>query len=75
MTVEAFNTFYKAGMLYLILGSIISADSNITKDEIQKNLGKVKDIQGFLNESDLTDEDKEYVKTSLKMLYLFFREI
>ena len=53
MTKDSFLALHKYGMLWLLLGSCISSDSNTTNEERAKNIGLMEDLLMLFKEDDI----------------------
>lgn len=74
MNKEAFLTLYKNGYMWLVLGSLISADNNMTNEEREGHITVLRDIETICSDKDVIKEVKDYkkiktlCKSGIKML-------
>lgn len=58
-TKEGVEDLEKAEVMYFLLGSLISADGNMTIKQIEENLGHIKGISKVIPETSFSDEKKK----------------
>lgn len=62
MNKEVFLTLYKNEYMWLILGSLISADNNMTNEEREGNIAVLRDIETLCSDNEVIKEVKDYKK-------------
>ena len=66
MTKETIEKICESGLEYLFLGSLISSDNNMSKEEIERNLKRFDELEKTVNESDIPEEKKEEFNRYIK---------
>lgn len=78
-TKESLEELEKCEVMYFLLASFISADSNITTKEIEENLNQIKGMMKVIPETSFSDEKKkeylDYLKKGIQILERDLKEI
>lgn len=79
MTHEILKPIYENGLIWLLIGECISADTNMTNDERLKNIGRLSEIAKLLISDDcnyMSDEDKKkLIEMSVSSINMLYREM
>lgn len=64
--IELLEATYENGMIWLVLGSLISADSCMTVQECEKNLEIVTDLREAIGDTKIPEPDKSKITGMLE---------